>query len=294
MPTPWTDGRSIFVAYGNGVLARHEASGALTWSTWLGAASDTFRGWHVDGGPTSTASPRLVDGTLLSFHGSVRGVDPATGAVRWTGPEYHDFGTPTIARVAGEAFVLTPDGAAIRVRDGRVVAKGLGDVYYVGPVADGDRVFFVGGRTAGDMAEQGVTARALRLTVSGDTLKATVLWERPMPELQRVFAQPLFVDGAVWVVQEAGRVTVLDAATGASAATIELPARPGVGFYSSPVSAAGTVWIGHQSGVMALVQRGPSGLTFVDARVGALRSSPVFDRATMWVRTLESVSAYGP
>ena len=45
-------------------------------------------------------------------------------------------------------------------------------------------------------------------------------------------------------------MVVLDAATGATAATIELPARPGVGFYSSPVSAGGAVWIGHQSGVV--------------------------------------------
>lgn len=295
MPTPWTDGHAIFVAYGNGVLARHEANGSKTWSTWLGAAPDGFRGWRVDGGPTSTASPRLVDGTLLSFHGAVRGVDPATGAVRWTGPEYRDFGTPSVARVDGQAFAITPDGTAIRVRDGRVVAKDLGDVYYVGPAADGDRVVYVGGHDAGDVAESGVTARGLRLTSSGDTLKATVLWERTLPVRQRVFAQPLLADGAVWLVQEYGQVTVLDAATGLTTATLALPARAEVGYYSSPVLAGGSVWVGHKSGTIARLQRSTSGaLTVSDANVAPLRSTPTFERASMWVRTLDDLRSYGP
>lgn len=295
MPTPWTDGRSLWTLFGNGVLSRFEADGRRTWGVWLGPGQKDFRGWTIDAGPTSTASLRLVDGVLLVPHGKLRGVDPATGDTRWTGPVYTDFGTPAVARVAGAAAAVTPDGTVVRVRDGRTLARGLGDIYFVGPVADGDRVWFVGGKTANHAEELGIVARALRLVPSGaDAVRAEVLWQTDLPERARVFAQPLVADGRVWVVQESGTVTVLDANTGVSLASMSLGGGQGDGFYSSPVAAAGAVWLGDQGGRLHEVRLSGSTLSSTPHTVDGMRASAVFDKDQLYLRTFSALWAFGP
>lgn len=291
MPTPWTDGRSIWVQVGNGVVSRFGTDGRRTWSRWLGTATADFRGWTFDG-PTSTASPRLVDGVLVVAHGALFGLDPATGDVRWKVDRYADFGSPAVARVGADAVLITPDGRAVRARDGKLLAQQLGSTFYAGPHADGDRVWFAGGGALDSPG--GFSATAVRLAADGpDRVRAEPLWRTTLPARLRVFASPVVSDGKLWVVQESGALTVLDADTGAVVATTTLGGAASSGFYSSAVAAGGSVWFGRDAGDLYAVRSGASGALVVDTHhLEPLRSSPVFAGSRVYVRTLHGLWAF--
>lgn len=296
MPTPWTDGRVLYVHVGNGVVSRFEADGRRTWTRWLGAASSDFRGWYLRGGASAVASPRVVDGVLVVAHGGLHGLDPATGAERWTVEHYTDFGTPAVARVGADALLITPDGRAVRARDGRVMATGLGDTYFSGPYVVGDRVWFAGGHGLGnDGVVQGLGMRALRLVPDGpDAVKVVVLWTAPLLPGQRTYASPLVVDDKLWVIQESDTIQVFNASTGAVVSTLNVSGDHPGGYYSSPVAAGGAVWFAQEGGRIQEVRLSATGtLTTTTHVLDGLRSTPVFEGERVYVRTFSALWAFG-
>ena len=129
-PTPVTDGEAIFALFSNGVASRFEPDGRRIWSVWLGERPGSMRGY--DHG--TSASPRLAGGVVVVAHRVLSGLDPATGAVKWSGAMYRDYGTPSVipgATVEQDRVVL-PDGQVIRASNGERVGEGVGDTWFVG------------------------------------------------------------------------------------------------------------------------------------------------------------------
>jgi outer membrane protein assembly factor BamB len=211
-PTPVIDGSTVYAVFANGVVTAVGLDGTRRWITWLGPQTWTMRGWHEG----STASPLLVDGTLVVPYGAVHGLDPATGTLRWSSGVYHDFGTPTVATVAGRRYLVTPDGRAIDPRTGAVAATGLGDLWYNGPTAAGDVVVYWGGLQDDVVSSKGgVQARAVRLSASGAGLAGTELWSTYVPGTDRYYAAPVVHNGLVYQLSTKRSLAVLDLATGA-------------------------------------------------------------------------------
>lgn len=288
--TPATDGASLYVAFGNGVVSAFSPEGRRRWSRWLGPAVRPMRGY--DHG--SATSPQLVEGTLVVGHGALHGLDPATGAVRWRDPEpWNHYGTPGLARVDGALVLLLPDGRVLRPRDGHVLATGLGDLYFTGPVGDGDVALWIGGK--GHDGDPGSNrATAWRLAPDGpDRVRATRLWDREVPGRQRVYTTPLVVQDRVWVLTTDDRLSALSLATGAALDDLALPPllKPihgyGTAAYGQPTMAGELLFLGWQPGLVAALSLGggPQVVATTTLPEGS-RSTPVFEGRTVWMRTL--------
>jgi outer membrane protein assembly factor BamB len=281
--TPVSDGRTLVSLLGTGVLAAHGVDGARRWAVRLPAAPSTMRGYR--GG--RTASPLWVDDVLIVAFGELRGVSAATGQVLWSAGVYRDYGTPAVARVGGVAVLFTPDGRALRVKDGVELASGLGDLWYQGPHVDGEVVYYVG-RTGDGPLDGPVHAQAWRLSLADQRLRAVSVWQRDLPTRERITATPLSYRGKLIVVSAEGQLVVLDQATGAVVreARLEVPVAGKV--YRSPVVAGDTLFVGFDTGYVVALDA----VSFAVRQVSALPkglATPWFEGSKVYLRTDEAL-----
>lgn len=277
---PTSDGQRVYVLFGNGVVAAIGLDGRRAWTVFVDDPPQPMRGYALG----TAAAPLLVDGLLVVPHGRLRGLDPATGAVRWVGPAYADYAAPAVARVGGVTVLLTPAGEAVRVSDGAVVGSGLDSPWFTGWHVDGDRAFIVGGRAADVVSPDYVpVASAWRLSWDGARIRSSRLWSTPLDRGVRFYTPPVVLGGAVYATDDRGALWRLDGSTGAGGRVAE--PRAGAG-YTCPQAAAGSVLWGGEDGQLVSWSPGAAATKFP---VTALRSTPVASGAAWYVRTLDSL-----
>lgn len=286
--TPVVHEGALFVVFGNGVVSRFEADGRRAWSVWLGPAPKQMRGYHLG----TSASPVMAGGTLVVGHGRLVGLDPKTGAVRWRGGEYTDFGTPGVGSAGGVAFLALPSGEIVRATDGVVLAKGLHDQWYAGPTVQGDVVTYVGGLGTVQIQQAGhAKASSWRVVPDGGGLRAEPLWKVELPATTAFYNHPVATGSSVVAVDNAAELWLLDGATGALRARWKPPVPIGAS-YSSPVLAGGLVFFeGEEGGAMVVSVEGEVRLVG-QSRIGKLRSVPCFVGEAAFVRTLDALERY--
>ncbi|MCB9681709.1 MAG: PQQ-binding-like beta-propeller repeat protein [Alphaproteobacteria bacterium] len=288
-PTPVSDGKGVYALYANGVVAAHELDGTLRWSHWQGPRLDRMLGWDEG----QSASPVLVDGVLVVPFRALTGIDARTGAVLWTGEPWPHFGAPTPMTIGGTGVVVTPSGRVVRARDGKVLAEGLADMWYVAPVVDGDTVLFFEARAAAQIKKDGgVRLKAYRIgPVTGDTVKTEALWTAMVPETEVYYAAPVVLGDHIHVLSSAGSLVTLDRATGAVLGTEALTGlRPTV-FYASPSAAGGRLYLTDESGRTAVLSSGPKpALEGVNTTFPS-RASLTFDGSRIYMRTRQGLMA---
>ncbi len=256
-PSPAIDERRVYVHFGTYGTACYDTKTLK--QIW--ARTDL----HCDHAVGSGSSPVLDDGRLfVTLDGLEQqhtyALDAATGKTLWTvdraptfakdvGPDARkSFGTPVLVPVGGKKLlVYSAAGGAYgydaatgeeiwRVRHGgystasrAVWAKGI---VYVG--------------TGFDTAE----LIAIRMAGSGDITKTNVVWRYSsgMPHKP----SPILVDGLLYVVNDAGGLTCLDAATGA----VVWQERLGGNYSSSPIFADGRIYLFSERGKGLVLQPG--------------------------------------
>lgn len=286
-PTPVVAGDALCAWFAFGVATCFERDGTRRWAVDLGRPASQRRGYT--GVPT--ASPRIAGDVLVVAHDTLHGLDLATGATRWEAGASLDFGTPSVADLEGLWVVATPDGRLVRARDGAVVAEGLGDGWYSGPVIVDDVLVRAGTIGQHDTAGPG-TAWAFDLARDGDGVVATPRWSVPLPLASRVYADPLVADGAVVVVTRDLQVVALSMADGSVQTRWPASAGPGVEGWASPSWAGGRVWIPTDLGTLIVVP----GLAFDQAVTMTLPpfvAAPVFAGGRVVVHHRDGVSTYG-
>ena len=282
-PSPVTDGTSLYVAYGHGVVAKWRADGERVWATWLGPPTERMRGYDFG----QTASPLLVGDVLVVPHGKLRGLDVATGEVRWTSETYSDYGTPAIVQVGDQAAVVTPDGLLVDVADGAVLQRGLGDIWYTGPVVDGADVLFLGARAdAHARGSNGLDASAWRVSVGPDgKLRAEQRWSRSLPFSQRVYAAPVRV-GKHWVTGGRDRMlVVIDDASGELVSQLDLGQRVVGELWTNPVASGERVLFTTDRGELVTTRIDGTIEVLGVTKVPSLRATPWPKGASLWIRT---------
>ncbi|MCB9681670.1 MAG: PQQ-binding-like beta-propeller repeat protein [Alphaproteobacteria bacterium] len=282
-PTPVTDGTAIWAFFANGVVSKYALDGTRVWTRWLGRHTVELRGYL--GQPT--ASPRLAGGVLVVGYNELYGLDPATGATRWTAGRFADYGTPAVADVGGLVVVLTGDGRAVRARDGVVLQEGMGDLWYTGPIVSGDRAWWAG--TTSDEST-GATwptrAIAWKLARNGDTIAATRLYDVQLSSRQRHYATATLWDGRLVTISKEGSLTMLDAATGAQlVATSVQPPVPSEA-WASPTVVGGRLQIMFDQGHV-LTYEGAGLKLVATSRMERGLASPVYVGSSVYVRGRE-------
>jgi len=208
-PTPTVVDGNIYAIFGNGVLSKFGDDGERKWSVFLGPPLRPMLGYHTG----NAASVLVADGVVLAPFEKLRGIDPSTGRVLWTGPEYPHYGTPAIATVDGKSIVVTPGGELIDPKTGAELGDPLAAIEFIGPVASDNHVYVIG-HTRHPNQPPSAHATAYTLNASPDgRITATQEWERSLGK-ERIYATPLVTDERLYVLYLRGELNILNPKTG--------------------------------------------------------------------------------
>ncbi len=219
--TPVSDGEHLYLRTAHHLLACYDLEGNCKWKTLFSRK----RGYTCYG-----PSPVLVGDTIIVYTpGSrdrddvlCRGFDKKTGKLLWETPgrcPIYAIGTPVHLNLDGTDVVFLAGGRVLRVRDGKVLAEGIG---WAGaadnPVAHGDVVYLrnaqdgggYGGKSRG--VEEGIMAVRLKLT-GPDKVTPEVLWSTGRTSEGSFGRGIVYHDGLVFATTRKA-VAVLDANTG--------------------------------------------------------------------------------
>jgi hypothetical protein len=195
-PTPVTDGRDVYVLFGNGLAACYDLDGNRRWLKLIEHPTAAFG---------HGASPVLVKDKLLVHFEDLVALDVRDGSEVWRRKISPSHGTAMHARVGDVDVTVHPQGLAVRVSDGVVVAKNLGSCGPNSPLVQDGKVFYTAGQ-----------ARGYRLPA---TLDASMKWQ-PLWKGTSLkgggywFPSPVLHDGLLYAMSASPILTAVDAQTG--------------------------------------------------------------------------------
>jgi outer membrane protein assembly factor BamB len=294
--TPVSDGRHVYVVYGTGVVASYTVKGERRWLRWLGEPHRPMRGNPYG----HAACPLLVGGQLIVAMGSLHGLDPATGEVRWRAGIYDDFGTPVAVDVEGTPAVATPRGLVHRASDGVLLADTSANIVYVGPLASESHVYWVGSTTvaARDHLVAGATTTkdygTMAMAVDVRDLDAggglvTPTWRVSLGQ-QAVYATPATDGELIYVVDRVGHLIILDARTGGETSRQEMAT--GV-ISASPVIAANFLYLFGEDGRTVIGRTGRRFSFHATCQTEGGRATPYASNGRLYIRSDTSLLSVG-
>ena len=264
-PSPVTDGRTVWVMTGTGILKAFDFAGTEKWSRDIQKDYGAFGlNWEY------ASSPLLMDGDLIVqvLHGMktddpsyVLRIDGATGKTEWK------VERPTNARQESPDSYTTP--ALVRRGNASEIVITGGDVVTGHDPASGKELWRVDGLNPQNGGNYRIVASpivwkdmviaptrvnpmlALNVGERGTAAPPTVWSFAQGPDVPT----PVTDGTLVYVVRDNGNVFALDLKTGA---TVYGPERIAPGTYSaSPVLADGHIYITSEDGVTSVYKAGP-------------------------------------
>jgi outer membrane protein assembly factor BamB len=271
-PTPVTDGKEVFVAYGNGLVACYDLDGNRKWLKLIEHSNLTF---------AHSGSPVLAGGRLLIHFTDLVALDPKTGDEVWRLKHPASYGTPVTTRIGEVDVLLTPRGALVRGQDGKVLADKLGSCGANSPILQDGVVYYAHG-----------SANALRLPGSAaEPVKPQVLWKGKVKAGGYGFCSPVVHDGLLYAANDQGILTVLDAATGNL--VYEERLNLGGSIYPSISVAGKYLYVSSDNGATVVLQPGREFKELARNKLESFRSSLVFEGKRVYVRTAKNLYCIG-
>lgn len=249
--SPFCDGERVYCWFGSAGLFAYSLDGEKLWERDLGRAK-------VGASLGEGSSPVVHDGKLVlvrdhSGQSTIECLEAATGKTVWKKDrdEKNAWATPAIAEYDGVTQVITTASKKVRsynLNTGDIIweAEGLTGNCIPSPIVDGEVVYCMSGY-------QGYSLLAIPITGKGDVTDS-ILWkvERGTPYVP----SPILYDGLLYITQSNQNImTCLDVKDGSR--VIERVRLPGVGdIYSSPVGAAGRIYLTDRKGTVLVLKQG--------------------------------------
>lgn len=305
-PTPVTDGRRVYVKFATGCVAAVDLDGNILWR----------RAFRWNGGPINVTSPCLAEGKLVvTFHSpkskkkdprlDAFALDASTGETVWKAealPAGTGSPSPVHLRLGrgDEALdvVVLSGGDVVRLRDGRVVAEGIGDFHWGTPSCHGQTVYFFTHKKK----DSGVVA--VRLQAEGaDRVRAEKRWHAKFQgnPYNAVLCDGDYAYCYVDSPRGGGPLMVIDDETGEILRRTP-PITPRKGevastpVYGNPLIADDRLYVFDQKQArFAVLEPGPDGKVL--GRMGPMgktTSSPVAHGDRLYLRTHEWIYCIGP
>ncbi len=274
-PTPVTDGTHVYALYCPGIVACYDMSGTRTWMVMTERPVDAWG---------HSASPVLVDGTLVVHVINVFGLDPATGKEKWKSPSRAHWGSPIPARIGDTGVVVTTNGEIIRASDGKILAKGLFALTYGTPVVHDGVVYALDGAT-------GVAVK-LPEAVEGDTAKTETVCKVKIKK-DRYYASPLVHEGIVYAITQKGVLSALDVKDGKKLYEQQVKELGKGTTFPSLVLAGKNILVSMDNGTTLVVKPGSTFEILQTNKLDKFRTTPVFAGNRMVVRTLKNLYLIG-
>lgn len=309
-PSPCTDGIHVWATMTSGAIACYTVDGDKVWSFNL---QDRYGKYKIQFGMTST--PVLDNGRLYLqlIHGegnpntreaTVVALDAASGKEIWKQGRpsdardecEHSYASPVLYRDGEREYLLTHGAdyvVAHRLEDGSEIWRcgnlnPKGDYnptlrFVASPVA-------VPGTIVVPSAKRGPVF-CIRPDVTGDITgrEPAFFWKRPKgtPDVP----SPLVYDGLVYLYDENGILTCVDAKTGEE---FYQQRTSGGRHRASPVYADGKIYLAARSGVITVVRAGREFDILSQNDVGEeITASPAISDGRIYLRTFDALYAVG-
>lgn len=262
-PTPVSDGKQVYAAFGTGILAAYSLSGEKQWMRFV-------EGSNIGFGHSS--SPALIDGKLVVHYTDLVALDVADGSEVWRRKLTATHASPVAARFGEARVLVSPAGTILRAEDGRVLADDLFRLSECSPVVHEDVVF----------AHGNGKLQALRLVLSGDgSAELENLWSTAALRGRRT-PSTVYHRGLLYGVTTEGILEVTDAATG----EIVYRKRLELGrVYSSATAAGDYIYISGTDGTTLVLRAGREFQEVARNKLDGVGSCPVFVDGKMFLRT---------
>jgi outer membrane protein assembly factor BamB len=277
-PTPIVDGDRVYVHFGAEGTAALATSGEIVWKTRL-----SYQSQHGNGGSPVLYQDLLIiscDGHDQAF---VVALDKKTGKTRWKTARRYPFDqaytTPLVIRV-GERDQILSVGAYRAAAYDPQSGKEIWWVSYEDGFSNVPRPVYGHGLVYIATGFQQPSLLAVRPDGTGDVTQTHVAWtlQRAAPYTP----SPLLVDEELYVINDLGIVTCLDAGTG----KVRWQQRIGGNHSASPVFADGRIYFLSEEGVATVIAPGTAfRLLATNELDGAMLASMAVSRGSIFIRT---------
>jgi len=271
-PTPVTDGKNVFVAFGNGLVASYDLEGNRQWLKLIEHTNLTF---------AHSGSPILVGGRLVIHFTDLVALDPKSGGEVWRLKLPAGWGTPLGTRIGEVDVLVTPKGALVRAQDGKLLADRLGSCGANSPVLHKDIVYF----------EHGAVTAVRLPAMFAEPLKPEIVWKGKVKGGGYGFCSPVVHDGLLYTASDQGILTVLDAATGTLAYEERLNLAGQI--YPSLSLGGQRLYASSDAGATVILEAGREYKELARNKLEGFRSSLVFEEKRVYVRTEKSLYCIG-
>ena len=248
-PTPIVDGDRIYVHFGAEGTAALTTSGEIVWKTRF-----RYQSQHGMGGSPALFGDLLIINCDGSDDAFVVAIDVKTGKTRWrTGrrlPADQAYSTPLIIRI-GDRDAVVSVGAFRTAAYDALTGKEIWRVSYADGFSNVPRPVFGHGLVYIATGFQQPSLIAVRPDGQGDVTRTHIAWtlQRAAP----LTPSPILVGDELYVVNDVGIATCLDAKTGMT----RWVQRLGGNYSASPIAAGGRIYFLSEEGVATVIEPGP-------------------------------------
>lgn len=305
-PTPATDGRLVYVCFGDGSFAALDFKGRVVWTNrdypfygqhGLGTALLLHDGLLMMARDGSSDGEDKKIGWQIPWDKSyVVALDAKTGKQRWKasrGLSRISHGTPAIWKTPdGRAQVISEAGDVLqgfdlktgaRLWSSEVIGEGKVPSLVLGEGVVGDELAFTAGGWGGKES-----IKAFRLGGAGELKETNLVWEQKkgMPKVPSM----IYVKPHLFAITDGGVATCMNAATG----ELLWQQRVGGNFSASPVAAEGRIYFLGDNGETTVIK---AGATFEVLAKNPLdetvQASPAISQGQIFIRTERHLFAIG-
>jgi len=271
--TPVTDGKNVYVIYGNGLAAGYDLDGKRLWLKLIEHSTAAFG---------HGASPVLVGDKLLVHFADLVALSTKDGSEVWRTKIKPRHGTSMPTRIGDVDVIVHPSGQVVRVSDGAILSKDLGGCETNSPLIQDGKVFFMAGQARGFALPASADAKWEPLWKKGTSLKGGSYW----------FPSPILHDGLVYALNGTGNFSVVDVKTGEKVYEEKLELRGGQ-CYPSITLAGKYLFVSSDNGHTLILEPGREFKEVAHNSLESFRSSPVFEGKRMYVRTTKGLWCIG-
>jgi len=271
-PTPVSDGKRVWVFFGNGLAACYDLEGNRLWSRLVEKPTITY---------AHSPSPLLVgDKLILQIH-SLFTLDAATGQTLWKSDAEECWGTGVVVRAGQHDLIITSNAEVFDAANGKKLATGACKLRFSQPIVDSGIVYFIEAR-----------GKAYRLGAL-DGPKPKELWTTK-PNAERRYASPVIHEGIIYTLTEKGVLSAIDASNGAVIYEQNLGFADDKHIPYPSLSAAGRyVYASCESGTTVVIQCGREFKEVGRNTLEPFRSCLVFQDKRLYIRTLKNLYCFG-
>jgi len=302
-PSPVTDGKTVWVMTGTGVLKAFDFNGREMWTRDI---QKDYGRFGLNWGYAS--SPLLVRDTLFVqvLHGMktddpsyLLAIDGATGKTRWRVERPTDaqqespdaYTTPAVARVGGKEEIVVAGGDYVTGHDAATGAE-LWRAGGLNPGKDRSYRIVASPTVAGDLIYAPSRVKpliALRTGGRGDITTTHVAWTTDQgPDVPT----PAVAGKYIFILNDRGIMWCRDARTGAEIWGNQR-VRPGT-YSASPVVADGKVYVISEDGVVSVLDAGPTFKVLAENDMADYTlSSPAISGGQIFIRTQKFLYCIG-